>query len=201
MFLQDKTYLRTKDDLLKGCCKHYSNALGDTLTGFPVPKPANATPPIPVVETVRKRFVATKNVIIGGLLLHQTRFAQEACTGKFGKNISGDVCPSSVKTASSPFGVDPTFIVGSNVYDAATQSKLCCRPETGAVLNATNASSPPAAGSNNDADDDVGGRTARLPSRRCILQEERVEREGHSARLLPQVSGVSRGRVQRAHRR
>mmetsp|Transcript_10574 Transcript_10574/g.42685 ORF Transcript_10574/g.42685 Transcript_10574/m.42685 type:complete len:2274 (-) Transcript_10574:246-7067(-) len=159
MFLQDKTYLRTKDDLLKGCCKHYSNALGDTLTGFPVPKPANATPPIPIVETVRKRFVATKNVIIGGLLLHQTRFAQEACTGKFGKNISGDVCPSSVKTASAPFGVDPTFVVGSQVYDAATQSMLCCRPEDGAVLNATNASSPPAApaaGLNDDADDDVG---------------------------------------------
>ena len=77
IFLQDKTYLRTNDDLLKGCCKHYSSALGDTLSSFPVPKPANATPPIPVVDTVRKRFVATKNVIIGGLLLHQTRYAQK----------------------------------------------------------------------------------------------------------------------------
>ena len=127
MFLQDKTYLRTKDDLLKGCCKHYSSPLGDTLSGFPVPKPANATPPIPVVDTVRKRFIATKNTIIGGLLLHQTRYAQEPCTGRFGKNISGDVCPTAEKTASTAFGVDPTFVVGSQVYDPLVQSLLCSR--------------------------------------------------------------------------
>jgi len=145
MFLQDKTYLRTKDDLLKGCCKHYSSALGDTLSGFPIPKPANATPPIPVVDTVRKRFIATKNTIIGGLLLHQTRYAQEPCTGRFGKNISGDVCPTAEKTTSTAFGVDPTFVVGSQVYDPLVQSLLCCRPEEGAVVNVTNASSPAAA--------------------------------------------------------
>jgi hypothetical protein len=157
MFLQDKTYLRTKDDLLKGCCKHYSSPLGDTLSGFPVPKPANATPPIPVVDTVRKRFIATKNTIIGGLLLHQTRYAQEPCTGRFGKNISGDVCPTAEKTTSTAFGVDPTFVVGSQVYDPLVQSLLCCRPEEGAVVNVTNASSPAAADSGNDAAaDDLG---------------------------------------------
>ena len=145
MFTQDKNYLRTKDDLLKGCCKHYASPLGDTLSGFPVPKPSNATPPIPVVDTVRKRFVATKNVIIGGLLLHQTRYAQESCTGRFGKNISGDECPTAEKTTSTAFGVDPTFVVGSQVYDPLVQSLLCCRPEEGAVVNGTNASSPPAA--------------------------------------------------------
>jgi hypothetical protein len=157
MFLQDKTYLRTKDDLLKGCCKHYSSPLGDTLSGFPIPKPANATPPIPVVDTVRKRFIATKNTIIGGLLLHQTRYAQEPCTGRFGKNISGDVCPTAEKTTSTAFGVDPTFVVGSQVYDPLVQSLLCCRPEEGAVVNVTNASSPAAASpAPGAAADDIG---------------------------------------------
>ena len=91
MFLQDKTYLSTKDDSSRVAAKLPPNAL-DTLTRFPRPKPANATPPIPIVETVRKRLSPLRTSSSAVCCCIRPGCSAQGVHGrKFGKNISGDV--------------------------------------------------------------------------------------------------------------
>ena len=42
---------------------------------------------------MRRYIAATKNVIVAGVLLHQTRSAKDQCIGKFGAKIGGQSCP------------------------------------------------------------------------------------------------------------
>lgn len=93
------------------------------LPNFLVPKPSNdATDPVPIDDSVdRRRYIGGKNVVIGGLLMHQVRQAQDTCPGKFGstreeESLSGEVwCQDPEHTDSSPFGVDPAFITTSTI--------------------------------------------------------------------------------------
>lgn len=139
---------RTSSDLNLGCCKHVSGDAPFALDGFDVPVSSpDATDPVPVVSSVRKRFVGTKNVIVGGVLLHQSRSGVEPCTGKFG-DVSGQTCPLNDKISTAPYGVDPVFISTSTLYDERAFDEMCCRPETDnatAAEDATGAAAPAAA--------------------------------------------------------
>jgi len=55
-------------------------------------------PCVAVASSLRQRFVATKNVIVAGVLLHQTRSAKDQCIGKFGAKIGGQSCPDSLNS-------------------------------------------------------------------------------------------------------
>ena len=111
-----------------------------------MPKPSNATPPVPLDTSVRKRYVSSKNVIVGGVLVYQTRSGNEPCKGKFGdgradRGLSGKVCPVVDKSDVDPYGVDPVFISTSRLYDPEAKNKMCCRPESDAQ-GGSNASDP-----------------------------------------------------------
>jgi hypothetical protein len=102
-----------------------------------VPPPPGATPPVPLDTSVRKRYVSSKNVIVGGVLLYQTRSGNEPCKGKFGdaradRGLSGETCPVVDKSDVDPYGVDPVFISTSRLYDSEAKDKMCCRPESAA---------------------------------------------------------------------
>ena len=86
--------------------------------------------------------MSSKNVIVGGVFLHQTRSGTEPCTGKFGdrragKSLSGSVCPVMETRTVDPYGVDPFFISTSSLYKPTANNLMCCRPESGAVAGAT----------------------------------------------------------------
>ena len=109
-----------------GCCVPVMSTEGNSLVlpNFLIPKlSSNATDPVPVDDSVnRRRYIAGKNVVIGGLLMHQVRHAQNTCPGKFGtkgegeETLSGEVCQDLKNTDSSPFGVDPAFISTSTLH-------------------------------------------------------------------------------------
>ena len=140
---------RTVGDTSTGCCKQIEGATPFALKTMAVPKSSDdAPPPVPVDTTVRKRYVSSKNVIVGGVFLHQTRSGTEPCTGKFGdrragKSLSGSVCPVMETRTVDPYGVDPFFISTSSLYKPTANNLMCCRPESGAVAggNTTGASS------------------------------------------------------------
>lgn len=130
---------REESDLPLGCCEHVASSAPRALQVLTIPKSSvNATDPVPVVMNIRKRYVANKNVIIGGLLLHQTRKSRDDCNGKFGA-MAGAQCPESSRPSTEPFGIDPVFISTSSLYDVQTQPLACCRSETGGLLAQGNA--------------------------------------------------------------
>jgi len=108
-----------------GCCVPVMSTGGGSLVlpNFLIPKPSSdATEPVPIDDSVnRRRYIGGKNVVIGGLLMHQVRHAQDTCPGKFGtkgegeETLSGEVCQDPENTDSSPFGVDPAFISTSTL--------------------------------------------------------------------------------------
>ena len=79
------------------------------------------------------------------------------------------MCPSSVKTASSPFGVDPTFIVGSNVYDGYAVDAL---PETGGTERDERLKSPRDGSTPWQFDESVGEDAAEFAVSGCITEGE-----------------------------
>jgi hypothetical protein len=113
------------ESVTDGCCVPEMSVGDETLVfpDFDIPKPSrDATAPIPIDDLVnRRRYIGGKNVVIGGLLMHQVRHAQDTCPGKFGskgegvETLSGEVCQDPDKTDSSPFGVDPAFISTSTL--------------------------------------------------------------------------------------
>ena len=113
------------ESITNGCCVPVLSVGDETLVlpDFVVPKPStDATAPVPIDDSVnRRRYIGGKNVVIGGLLMHQVRHAQDTCPGKFGskgegvETLSGEVCQDPEKTDSSPFGVDPAFISTSTL--------------------------------------------------------------------------------------
>jgi hypothetical protein len=122
---------RAVDDVQLGCCEHVHSSAPKALKALAISKSSvNATDPVPIVSSIRKRYVANKNIIVGGLLIHQTRSKHDACTGRFA-NMAGSECPESSERSTDPFGIDPVFISTSSLYDAQTQALLCCRSEIG----------------------------------------------------------------------
>jgi len=121
-FISSKNPLESIED---GCCVPVMSTGGNSLVlpNFLIPKlSSNATDPVPVDDSVnRRRYIGGKNVVIGGLLMHQVRHAQGTCPGKFGtkgekeETLSGEVCQDPENTDSSPFGVDPAFISTSTL--------------------------------------------------------------------------------------
>ena len=113
------------ESVTDGCCVPVLSVGDETLVlpDFVVPKHSrDATAPIPTDDSVkRRRYIGGKNVVIGGLLMHQVRHAQDTCPGKFGskgegvETLSGEVCQDPEKMDSSPFGVDPAFISTSTL--------------------------------------------------------------------------------------
>jgi|AntAceMinimDraft_5_1070358.scaffolds.fasta_scaffold20682_2 hypothetical protein len=120
---------RTAGDTNLGCCKHVASAAPQVLTNLAIPRSsANATNPVPIVSSIRKRYVATQNIIVGGLLIHQTRAKFDECKGKLG-SIAGNECSEATDVSTDAFGVDPVFISTSSLYDAQVQNLVCCRSD------------------------------------------------------------------------
>ena len=90
---------RAAGDTGFGCCKHVASAAPQGLTPLAIPKSsANVTNPVPTVSSVQNRFVATQNVIVGGVMIHQTRAKYDECKGKLG-SIAGNQCPEATETS------------------------------------------------------------------------------------------------------
>ena len=137
---------RSAGDGANGCCNLVQYDTPFAMETVAVPPPPGATPPVPLDTSVRKRYVSSKNVIVGGVLLYQTRSGNEPCKGKFGdaradRGLSGETCPVVDKSDVDPYGVDPVFISTSRLYDPEAKDKMCCRPES-AAQGGSNASDP-----------------------------------------------------------
>ena len=63
-------------------------------------------PYAPAPTLIARRFVANNNKLIGGMLLHQVRDQETACTGRFA--ALGAMCRTAAPSK-APFGVDPVF--------------------------------------------------------------------------------------------
>ena len=134
---------RFNGDLELGCCEHIAGTEPFPLDTFAVPVSSESAPdPVPEDTSWRRRLISGKNVIIGGVLLEQTRSGVEQCKGKFGAeranySLSGEVCPASETRSLEPYGVDPAFITSSTLYNSVALVFMCCKEET----HSTNTSS------------------------------------------------------------
>ncbi|GAQ79658.1 Ca2+-modulated nonselective cation channel polycystin [Klebsormidium nitens] len=69
----------------------------------------------------RERFATNHNRVLGGLLIHQTRYRGSPCTSKRFLNLFQS-CGSG--TSTEPYGVDPVFVPASPLYNIDVQPRV-----------------------------------------------------------------------------
>lgn len=111
----------------RGCCdqeagvsliKPFSvwrnHAAGASYPLLPLPDAPNAPNPAP-----RSRVLAGANRVLGGVLLRQLRRRPADCSGERFAALAGAACsaPDASDPNNAPFGVDPVFNIGTELYD------------------------------------------------------------------------------------
>eukprot|EP00854_Cymbomonas_tetramitiformis_P002349 gene2350-3077_t len=82
---------------------------------------------IPVADTLpRKRYLGINgaNRMLAGMLLTQTRFIQDECDTEY-DDLAGTCC-NREGLSTEPYGVDPVFLISSELYSQEAVDSNCC---------------------------------------------------------------------------
>jgi len=110
-----------------GCCRaNYfdTEGLGENRQAFTINSFGAAHSVLPTSTSDRVRYLAGKNKIVGGLLVHQVRRKAEECNTAF--PYLQKTCRGTKDISDDPFGVDPAFLSTSRVYDESLEIRTCC---------------------------------------------------------------------------
>eukprot|EP00854_Cymbomonas_tetramitiformis_P013293 gene13293-15708_t len=109
------------------CCKPYS---GHIMLNFSLPY-TGFEAHIPVADSEpRRRYlgVSGSNRVLAGMLLTQERYIEETCSTQY-DDLSG-TCHAADMTSDDPYGVDPVFLVSSELFRKDLAAAQCCNIST-----------------------------------------------------------------------
>ena len=106
-----------------GCCNQLSGLaqFNFSLWNYNTPEVDYGLIP-PTSDALRARYLANNNQVVLGLLLQTDRWATGNCSLRF-SNIVGNTCQLA-QFSSDPFGVDPAFVLSSQLYAGVPASNF-----------------------------------------------------------------------------